>query len=297
MPIVSVIVPNYNHAPYLRQRIDSILNQTFQDFELILLDDASADDSREILETYRHNPHVTHVVYNDNNSGSPFAQWARGIALARGEWVWIAESDDYAEPNFLSAMLKKSAICPTCSIISSVPIYTFADGREWSASHDALCGVISGAALVRQHLSVGNFLTNVSALLLRRSALTSTDTRGITTFRLCGDWLLYAMLCQQGDVYITNIRSSHFRQHTNNTSLSAEACGTNLIEGAAVLQYMCNTFDLHPRAYARSWGRMWAKQERRHEFDKHTSQAVAKALRPFPSIILWHSIYRIRTAI
>ena len=56
MPTVSVIVPNYNHAPYLKQRIDSILGQTYQDFELILLDDCSTDGSREVLEQYRSDP-------------------------------------------------------------------------------------------------------------------------------------------------------------------------------------------------------------------------------------------------
>lgn len=56
MPTVSVIVPNYCHAPYLEQRIESILQQTFQDFELILLDDCSTDGSREILERYRNHP-------------------------------------------------------------------------------------------------------------------------------------------------------------------------------------------------------------------------------------------------
>jgi len=50
MPKVSVIVPNYNHAPYLKQRIDSILAQSYQDFELILLDDCSTDNSREMLD-------------------------------------------------------------------------------------------------------------------------------------------------------------------------------------------------------------------------------------------------------
>ena len=52
MPLVSVIVPNYNHAPYLRQRLDSIFNQTFHDFEVIILDDCSTDNSIEIIEEY-----------------------------------------------------------------------------------------------------------------------------------------------------------------------------------------------------------------------------------------------------
>ena len=84
MPAVSVIVPNYNHARFLRKRIDSILNQTFQDFELILLDDCSTDESRSILSEYASDPRVR-LELNEVNSGSPFKQWNKGIRIARGE--------------------------------------------------------------------------------------------------------------------------------------------------------------------------------------------------------------------
>src|ERR1700712_406276 len=97
-PKVSVIVPNYNHMLYLKQRIDSILAQTYRDFEVILLDDASVDGSVKILEHYRYNLKVKHIVLNTQNSGSTFAQWEKGLQLAQGDWVWIAESDDYADP-------------------------------------------------------------------------------------------------------------------------------------------------------------------------------------------------------
>ena len=72
-PLVSVIVPNYNYARYLEERIESILAQSFQDFELILLDDCSTDESRSILERYATHPKVSHYVPNEHNSGSPFA--------------------------------------------------------------------------------------------------------------------------------------------------------------------------------------------------------------------------------
>ena len=102
---VSVIVPNYNHAPYLRQRLDSIFNQTYQDFEVIILDDYSTDNSREIIEEYRSRPQLSHIVYNETTSGSPFKQWAKGFDLAKGEYIWIAESDDWAEVNFLDELV------------------------------------------------------------------------------------------------------------------------------------------------------------------------------------------------
>ena len=99
--MVSVIIPNYCHARYLKQRIDSVLAQTYSDIEVVLLDDCSTDSSREILESYRSHPRIKQIVYNDRNSGSAFAQWQKGFALTGGEYIWIAESDDYADPTFL----------------------------------------------------------------------------------------------------------------------------------------------------------------------------------------------------
>ena len=64
-PLVSVIIPSYNHEKFLKERIDSVLNQTFQDFELIILDDLSPDNSREIIESYRAHPKVSHIIFNE----------------------------------------------------------------------------------------------------------------------------------------------------------------------------------------------------------------------------------------
>src|SRR5580704_3035040 len=104
MPTISVIVPNYNHARFLPKRIESIIHQTFQDFELILLDDCSSDDSRSILAQYAGDPRVR-IEFNRENSGSTFKQWNRGVRLAQGKYVWIAESDDYADPQLLERLV------------------------------------------------------------------------------------------------------------------------------------------------------------------------------------------------
>src|SRR5579864_2284139 len=104
MPTVSVVVPNYNHARFLPERIESILRQTYQDFELILLDDRSTDDSRAILSQYGGDPRVT-IEFNDVNSGSTFKQWNKGVRLARGRYIWIAESDDYADDRLLERLV------------------------------------------------------------------------------------------------------------------------------------------------------------------------------------------------
>ena len=78
-PLVSIIIPNYNHARYLKQRLESIFNQTYQNFEVIFLDDCSTDNSSDIIEQYKDNPHLSQIVVNETNSGSPFKQWNKGF--------------------------------------------------------------------------------------------------------------------------------------------------------------------------------------------------------------------------
>src|SRR5580698_2020180 len=116
MPTVSVIIPNYNHARFLRRRIDSVLSQTFQDFEVILLDDCSTDESRSILALYSADPRVR-IEFNETNSGSTFKQWNKGVRLARGKYVWIAESDDYADARLLERLV---------AVLDNQPEATFA---------------------------------------------------------------------------------------------------------------------------------------------------------------------------
>ena len=123
---ISVVIPNYNHSRFLSKRIESVLKQTFQDFELILLDDGSTDNSRSILSGYADDPRVR-IKFNEVNSGNPFKQWNQGVNLACGEYVWIAESDDYANEQLLG----KLAAC-----LDAQPSAAFAYCRSWRVSLD-----------------------------------------------------------------------------------------------------------------------------------------------------------------
>ena len=68
LPLVSIIVPNYNHAKFLQKRLDSIFNQTYKNFEAILLDDCSEDNSQEILKKFKDHPKVSNIIFNESNS-------------------------------------------------------------------------------------------------------------------------------------------------------------------------------------------------------------------------------------
>ena len=99
MPKISVIVPVYNVEKYLRRCVDSILSQTFTDFELILVDDGSPDGCPGICEDYREKDTRVRVIHKENG-GLSSARNA-GLDAARGEWIYFCDSDDYIEDNLL----------------------------------------------------------------------------------------------------------------------------------------------------------------------------------------------------
>ncbi len=197
-PTVSVIVPNYRHAAYLPERLDSILNQTYQDFELILLDDASPDDSRSILDAYAaRDPTRIRTLYNEQNSGSAFAQWNKGVAAARGTYCWIAESDDVAEPALLETLVAG---------LESDPQIVVAYGRSrWIDAKSAFTGdamtlvrercggtwecdiTAQGHAFIRNYMLTGNPIQNASAAIFRKSRAYEIGIADLS-MRICGDW-------------------------------------------------------------------------------------------------------------
>ncbi|HGG59096.1 MAG TPA: glycosyltransferase family 2 protein, partial [Gammaproteobacteria bacterium] len=89
-PFFSVIIPSYNHAHYVCEAIDSVLDQTFSDFEIIVVDDGSTDHTRQAIQGYEH-PAI-HYIYQDNK-GLPGAR-NTGIRHARGRWIALLDADD-----------------------------------------------------------------------------------------------------------------------------------------------------------------------------------------------------------
>lgn len=295
MPTVSVIVPNYNHAPYLKQRIDSILGQTYQDFELILLDDNSSDGSRDIMESYRSNPHVSHIVYNEANSGSAFRQWDKGIALAKGEWIWVAESDDYAEPTFLERLMTEVDKVPDCVLAYTATWWVDQQGTKlWETPQSDKVNIYSGANFIRQKLATNNSIANVSECIFRRDKFWPSETCRYEHMRLCGDWFFYVLQAEQGCVIEIEEPLSYYRQHNGNISSDAEHRGLTFLEGANVLKYIIDQCGVKAKDYARGWGNLWACYERKYNFTSDVKKQVRKRMSSFPAIIFWYTIYTLK---
>ena len=240
MPTVSVIVPNYCHAPYLEQRIESILQQTFQDFELILLDDCSTDGSREILERYRNHPKVSGIFYNERNSGSPFKQWKKGLSKATGDYVWIAESDDFSSPCFLERCVRILDTRPDCSIVFTSSYIVDSHSRtireEAPVKYPKHKQIRFGSRFfLYRFLCPRNTIYNAGMALVRRSALPAGDN--YTQYRYCGDWLFWIQIVSGGGnvVYLAE-PLNYYRVHDSNTTAESIATGRKHIETLRILE-------------------------------------------------------------
>lgn len=279
MPYVSVIVPNYNHAPFLKQRIDSILNQSFQDFELILLDDCSTDNSRDILNSYERNLHVSHVVFNEKNSGSPFAQWNKGMFLAQGDWIWIAESDDWADKHFLETLLNEAKSYPSVGLIYAKAQYVYPDGKTWSPHVTNKTTYFKGDDFAIQRLLLSNDIYNASMTLFKKSCWAQIDSTRYDKMRLCGDWFFYVLLCEHKDVLEVDKCLSYYRIHDKYPSFHAECDGLTFIEGLEVLDYIAQHYHISASRYSRHWGRMLAKYKKQYHYSKKIMNDILTRVR------------------
>ena len=250
-PKVSVIVPNYNHAPYLRQRLDSIINQEFQDLEVIVLDDASNDNSKEIIQTYVHHPGFR-FLFNETRSGSAFKQWKKGLEEARGEYIWFAESDDYASPHFLSKLIpilesdKSIGLVYSQSYLVDLENRILGDALQWTDDLDPYRWksdfVNDGVAEIKSYLSKKNTIPNASAVLIRASVLQSIDYID-DTHNLCGDWLLWIKLLLQSNVGYVAEKLNYWRQSSSHARLHPPGI-LEWKEGQEVLKYLAKELGL-----------------------------------------------------
>jgi len=224
-PQVSVIVPNYSHALHLPARLESIISQGVSEIEIILLDDCSTDGSLEILEAFVAAEPRARLVANAVNSGSAFRQWRKGLALARGRYVWIAESDDAARPGFLRTLMDLLDRHPVAVLAYCQSEMIDEQGRslglplDWTSDLDSHRWhqpyVAAGRDEIAQALIHKNTIPNVSGVLFRNSP----DLAEVidTGMRLCGDWLAYIRLCGRGDVAYSPEPLNLWRQRTSHS--------------------------------------------------------------------------------
>lgn len=231
LPTVTAIVPNYNHARFLRQRIDSILEQTYPNVEVLLLDDCSTDDSREVIAEYVDRyPDRVRAILNEENAGNVFRQWRKGLEAATGDLVWICESDDFCEPDFLDWLVPhfrdRSVQVAFGRIQFATPEGDFQPGLDdyREGAEPGIWGQVTVRPAARWFaggFGVNNVIANVGGCVIRRQALAPEVWEEAQSYTILGDWFLYSHLAGGGQVAYDPSAIAYFRQHGANTSVTS----------------------------------------------------------------------------
>ena len=129
-PLVTLYVLNFNYGEFVEQAIESCLKQTFSDFELIIIDDGSTDNSRELIRPYEGVPNIT-VVYQSNRGLTSSANVA--LKLARGKYIMRLDADDWLEPDALYCMTGEIAKVPDAAYLFPDYWLTDRDGNRTKA--------------------------------------------------------------------------------------------------------------------------------------------------------------------
>ena len=252
---VSAVVPNYKYEAYIGERLRTVFDQTYPLQEVIVLDDASPDGSvAEIQRTAEAAHRVIDLHVNQKNSGSPFPQWRKGVELAKGDYVWIAEADDLAEPSFVARLMDQMQ--------QAGSVLGFVDSRQVDGSGHRLgdsyrpyinqieAGAfdvafdMDGPEFLARFLAVKNVILNVSGVILRRQTLLEAFHAvgpDLYTYHVAGDWRLYAEICSRPGNRVTYIPSP-LNTHRRHTISVTHALNTKKhLSEIASLQHLAST--------------------------------------------------------
>lgn len=230
-PSISVVIPNYNYEKFLVERISSILSQKVKISEIIFLDDCSNDSSIQIIDNLEKwiSPSIPVIKkYNEKNSGTPFAQWQKGMELATGDYVWICEADDYCHPNMLKELVKPIkkekdiviSYCDTAMISTDGKVIASSVKKEIDQQHTKHWNhnyVIDGIEEIKNYAYLNCTIANVSSTLIKKGDYQEFFEKS-KQYRQAGDWLFYIQIMKLGKVAYNKKAYNYYRIHGNNVT-------------------------------------------------------------------------------
>lgn len=173
MPKVSVIIPTYNRADLLPRAVRSVLDQTFQDFELIIVDDCSTDNTREVVEEWQARDARVRSIFLEKNSGAPAHPKNVAVESSTGEFVAFLDSDDEWMPEKLEKQLEVFRRDPLVGFVSCEPYII--DGEGKIVSREAIPDIPEEG--VWPSLLWTNFMFSESSVVVPRSVIERVGPR------------------------------------------------------------------------------------------------------------------------
>lgn len=251
---ISVVVPNYNYGKYMVERLNSILNQDYPIFELIILDDCSTDNSDLIIQDWiLENKNRINIIYerNTQNTGNVFKQWNKGVRMASGDYIWIAEADDLSKSNFLKELagsLNDDVVLTYCDslqidedgnkLADNYRYYLDSfDENHWDSDY---CN--SGTEEISNYLCQSNTILNVSSTLLKKYDGIEKDIDEASTHPSAGDWFFYLKCLKHGHIKFLAKSLNIHRRHSG--SVTSKASKTAIAEVETIHRYCLENFNI-----------------------------------------------------
>ncbi len=206
VPLVSVVIPTYNYAEYLPQAIESVLNQTFLDFEIVVVDDGSTDDTPSVVRQF--GDRIRYV--RQENRGNACAR-NRGMAEARGQWLCFLDADDLWEPRKLELQLNHM-------LRNNVKV-SCAKGRRFyeSGGSEDFPPDPTDANLWTRLVASQPFTSSHSGLMLHRSCFEEIGCFD-ESLKLSVDWDLFIRLANRYRIRTMSEPLVYHRKHSTNTT-------------------------------------------------------------------------------
>ncbi len=211
-PKVTVITAAYNANQYLKDALDSLLNQTYQNFEVVIIDDGSTDNTKEIVYEYVNKHPNLFRYYYQSNRGCVSARNS-AIKKARGEYIAVLDADDIYLSSKLTKQVNFLDTHPEVALISSDIEFIDADGRSLGKSNRS-----GDAFSVAWHLLFHNFLGGHSQVLFRRDLIVKLGCYS-KIYRYSSDYALWSLLTENHNIVILPDVLTRYRMHSDKISV------------------------------------------------------------------------------
>jgi glycosyltransferase involved in cell wall biosynthesis len=206
-PKVSVLIPSYNYVKYLQEAIDSVLAQSYTDYELIVVDNCSTDNTIEIVNRYIHKDSRVKLHINETNIGM-YPNYNQALLLASGKYIKFLNADDKFHPNILEKFVDILETNPHLALVTSAR-QNF--GSDDTVHRSKFIGLQKAEDIILEALDKGNFIGEPTTVMFRRTNL----TLGLfdTSLLMFADYDMWLRQLSKGDIYFCEEVLSYFRQH------------------------------------------------------------------------------------
>lgn len=218
MTKISIITASYNYAEYIGETIKSVINQSFQDWEMIIIDDGSTDNSVEVIKQYiQKNNKIRLLSHLNNENKGLVATLKLGISQAKGEYIVFLESDDYIRKDYLEKKLAAFEKYPEVGLIyNNIQTFGAAQTRKrkfyfWLVNN--YWKTHNCPHNISDILHFKNYIPTFSCVMLKKDLLENIDW--ISPDSAIVDWYIWAQICSKVNVYYLQEKLTYWRLHSD----------------------------------------------------------------------------------